>query len=569
MRYLCVHCDHRWEEEGSEPPATAKRPARCPGCMRATGVEAVGGATRAATGKPGRTKHYLLAAAGFVVVALVVLLVAKRTDQAAATGLAPLEPDDLRTALLADKVEPAGLEDLFAVDAAMEAAAEKAAGDADGPVAQADAVHQLVRTRASALAFVPWSLGEPRGTPVMVARDTFSALQKDKGRAQLYPLELAVLQAALLRTLDVPAMVAELVEVPGERAPLDASGYLGYFVVAVYPDEPGQGTPRYYDPYGNRSLPADAKAQVLTDKQVVAGLLAVRALYQMAYQADPRAALETSSQALTLAASLPSVRSARGVILLGNSMIEQGLEELKAARQLRPDAPRLHNLASAMLLTGAVEGAERDLTAALAKAPDFAAAHATLGALQRIKGDADAARAELERAEQLAPDLSLVQWALAEKHLREGDREGALARAERALGSRPSFDAKLRHAVILRQAGKYDEMRKVAHELVAMGPDYRKGELAQLVKSALGPTALDELEGEEAGDEPAAGATAQLPDLNLQLDKPSLLGDPREGAARPGGGQGGAGDPLILLGDPSKLRLRGSGNDDLNLKLDR
>src|SRR5688572_23837803 len=133
MRYLCVHCDHRWEEEGSEPPR------RCPGCMRATGVEPVGGAQKkAAAGKPSRTRHYVLAGLGFVIIALVVLLVAKRTNHAAATGLVPLEPDDLRSALLADKVDAVGLEQLFAADAAMEAQAEKAAGSADGPLAQAD-----------------------------------------------------------------------------------------------------------------------------------------------------------------------------------------------------------------------------------------------------------------------------------------------------------------------------------------------------------------------------------------------------------------------------------------------
>jgi tetratricopeptide (TPR) repeat protein len=562
MRYLCVHCDHRWEEESKEPPR------RCPGCMRATGIEPVGGTAKREAHKPSRTRHYVLAALGFVALALIVLLVVKRTDHASATGLAPLEPDDLRAALLADKVETAGLEQLFATDAAMESQAEKAVGSAEGPLAQADAVQKLLRSRASAQAFLPWSLGEPRGTPVMMAKDTFSAVQKDKARAQLYPLELAVLEASLLRALDVPAMVAELAELPEERAPLDGSGYLGYYVVAVYDGDPGQGTPRFYDPYGGRTLPVAAKAQVLTDKQVVAGLLGIRALHEMAFQADPKAALETSTQALTLGASLPEVRSARGVIVLSNGMVEQGLEELRAARQLRPDAPRMHNLASALLLTGAVDVAERELTAALAKAPDFAAAHATLGALQQVKGDPEAARAELARAEQLAPDLSMVHWAIAEARLREGDREGALEHAERAAGSQPSFDSRLRYAVILREAGKYDEMRKLAHDIVAMSPAYKKAEITELVKRVLGPTALDEVDGE---GEPAAPAerpnVAQLPDLNLELEKPSLLGEAGKGAPQLGQ-KGAEGDPLILLGDPSKLRLRGSGNDDLKLKLE-
>ena len=35
MRYLCVHCDHRFEAEGEEVPK------RCPSCMRAKGIEPV------------------------------------------------------------------------------------------------------------------------------------------------------------------------------------------------------------------------------------------------------------------------------------------------------------------------------------------------------------------------------------------------------------------------------------------------------------------------------------------------------------------------------------------------
>jgi tetratricopeptide (TPR) repeat protein len=561
MRYLCVHCDHRWEDTGSEPPR------RCPGCMRATGVEAVRDAAEKVRGNSGGKSRRLIAAA-----VAVMLLGAgagywftRGSKAHSSSALAPLDPDDLRAALLQDHVDAAGLEQLFVADAGMEALAKKTAGAESGAVARAEAVHRLLRARASALAFVPWSLGEPRGTPVMTARDTFSTVQKDRGRAQLYPLEVAALEAALLRALDVPAMLAELVEVPGERAPLDPAGYLGYFVVAVYDSEPGQGAPHLFDPYAGRPLASDSKVQVLSDTQVVGALLALRAVFEMAYHADPRAALESSSRAIQLAPILPSVRTARGVVVLGANMAEQGLQELTAARDQRPDAPRLHNLASAALMTGDKERAQRELTAALAKAPDFAAAHATLAAFDLLSDDADGARSELAIAERLAPDLSLVQWGMAEQLVRSGEREQGLARAEQAVKERPSFDGKLRFAVILRQAGKYDEMRKQAQELLAMSPSYRRGELRELLTQVLGPTAFDDVEPDpSAADLDDLGSVPPLaggPDLKLQLGQGKLLGEP-------GGEAQGPGDPLILSGDQPKLRLHGSDEPKLKLKLD-
>jgi Flp pilus assembly protein TadD len=379
-------------------------------------------------------------------------------------------------------------------------------------------------------------------------------LHKDGGRAELYPLEVAALAVSALRSLDVPAMVAELTLVPGERAPLEGSGYLGYFVVAV-PGAAG-APPVLFDPYGGRTLGSE-KANVLSDAAVVGAALSLRAIHEMAYLADPRTALGSSSHALKLAASLPSVRTARGVIVLSGKMIEQGLQEFTAASQLRADAPRLHNLASVKLMTGDVAGAESDLTRALDKSPEFASAQSTLGAISLMRGDADAARVAFEKAERLSPDLSLVQWGLAEYALRSGDRATALTKAEQALQRRPSFDAKVRYGVLLRQAGRFEEMRVVAHELVKLAPAYRTDEVRELLISVLGPTALDPVEPDVSADD-----LADLggPSLDLKLGAGSkLLGSP-EPSAEPALADPAAApnDPALMLGDPKKLKLGGS-----------
>ncbi len=568
MRYLCFHCNHRFEVEGSEAPS------RCPNCMRATGVKPLAEQSgQAARRGVSRGTLVLLGSGALAAIAIGGYFLSSQPadPKELMASLQPLDGGDLSRVLASEQVTAGGLEKLLEADDAIESFAEKASGSAKSPHERAKAITAAVRERAQAMAFVPWSLGEPRKTPVMTASETWKQLQKDGGRAELYPLEVAALAVSALRSLDVPAMVAELAQVPGERAPLDGSGYLGYFVVAL-PGAEG-ALPQLFDPYGGRTFDGkeveaggsareQPKATVLSDASALGAALSLRAIHEMAYLGDPRTALGSSSHALKLAASLPSVRTARGVIVLSGKMVEQGLQEFTAASQLRADAPRLHNLASVKLMTGDLAGAENDLTRALEKSPDFASAQSTLGAMSMLRGDVDSAQVAFEKAQQLAPDLSLVQWGLAEYALRSGDRATALAKAEQALERRPSFDAKVRYSVLLRQAGRYEEMRVMAHELVKLAPAYRKDEVRELLTSVLGPTALDPIEPDMAADDLADLGGPAL-DLKLGADS-KLLGAP--GAAPAAASPAGGNEPLLMLGDPKKLKLTG-GSERLKLDL--
>jgi hypothetical protein len=549
MRYLCVHCEHRFEASGEETPR------RCPSCMRANGVQPVREETRATPKK--RSRGAVLGVAALALVAAVggYFVFGKRPSAGEQGSVGPLSPSALHDQLAGAQIDAGELEGLLASDASIEQFARAAIGRASTTYDKAEGVMRALRARASALAFVPWSLGEPRTTVVGTAKHTLETLRRDKARAQLYPLELAALGTAALRAVGVPAMLAELISAEGERAPLDPSGYLGYFVVAVYPAEPGLGTPRLFDVYGGRALAPGAKHAVLSDPAAIGVALSLRALHEVSYLADPKRGLDSSSHAIQLAGKLPSVRTVRGMVVLAGRQIEQGLQEFAAASQLRNDAPRLHNLASAALMTGDVERATKDLQAALERAPDFAAAHATLGSLAMVRGDMDQARAELAQAEQLAPDLSIVQWAQAELQLRGGDRDQGIATAQKAMEARPSFDARLRMGVLLRQAARYDELRSVTAELLKMAPPYRQAEVRELVTEALGPAALDA----DARD-PEAVSAEQAREPRLGVDEPQL--DPS----------------LEPLGAPAlkepgserepKLRLR-EGGDKLQLKLGR
>ena len=198
-------------------------------------------------------------------------------------------------------------------------------------------------------------------------------------------------------------------------------------------------------------------------------------------------------------------------------------------------------------MTGDLDRADKELNAALERAPDFASAHATRGTLALMRRDVETARSELALADKLAPDLSLVQWGRAELALRDGDGQQALVLAERAVSARPSFDARLRMGMLLRQLGKRDALRQAADELLQMVPDDRKAEVRSLLASVLGPAALGDAEPADAGDIPAAaGGPDSGPDGALERgDGPDPVPEPERKGAK------------LRLGDPSqRLQLK-------------
>ncbi|HEY6879543.1 MAG TPA: hypothetical protein VI299_16065 [Polyangiales bacterium] len=489
--------------------------------MRANGVQPVRDEAAAPTPKRARPAALLLVLAAIAAAIAGYFALGKRPDAGDRGTLAPMTSAQLSEALAAAQAQAGELVNFLASDPALRTWAAQSVGAASTPYDKAEGLMRALRARASALAFVPWSLSEPRTTQIADAAHTLTMLQKDRARAELYPLEVAGTMVSALRSLGVPAMVAELISVDGELAPLDPSGYFGYFAVAVYAGEAGLGTPRLYDPYGGRALAGGAKSSVLTDAQVIGAALAIRSLHEASYLGDPRKSLETSSSAIQLAGTLPSVRTARAMAVIAARQIEQGLAELAAAKQLRADAPRLHNICSVELLTGDVEQATKDLSAALEKAPDFAAAHATAGSLALMRGEREQAEAELATAEKLAPDLSMIAWAQAEQLLRTGDRDQALMVARRALTARPSFDAHLRMGVLLREAARFDELRALTADLLKMTPPYRQAEVREIVTQAFGPTALD-ADAKDVDD--VDDDDVPTPDLGAapKLEEPSL-----------------------------------------------
>ena len=560
-KYLCVHCDHRFDHEG-------EKKARCPKCMRVHGLEKISTADKS-SGRP----RWLVPAVVVSVLAAVVAGYAYWSgldDERADDGsLAPLGDSALAARVRKQGASVGDLIGFLRKSDEIEAFAESAAGnaDADDPVAAARAVVRAIRARASKQAFVPWSMGTPRATPLRNASRVVELIAEDGAREKLYPLEVAAFAVSALRSLDVDAMVAEAFAFPGDRSPPEPSGHFGYYVVAVYDGAVGEGEPTLLDPYAGRSnSPAVEDYRVLSDVEVVGAAVNHQAVYQLVQEGDQPKAFELSEAALKLDPHSAAVHTARGAIMLmlleGGG--EEGIAEFESALQIRPDAPRHNNLAAIALMRQDIETAEREVAAALEQYRDFAAGHATLAAIHLARRETTEAERELQTAERLDPDLHNLAMLWANYYLATGDTERAAQRALEAIEARQHDpQARLGAARLLRAAGRYDEMREQARAVMEMTPDNQRDRVRMVIEQLLGPTVFDEPMDE--GDDVTAGSATDSP---FQLDSdstllggsgpggpgaPSLLEEPSllEGGGRPGG-QG----PSLLGDSQSDFQLR-------------
>jgi len=469
--------------------------------------------------------------------------------------LKPISAEDLREdAKVITGQDPGALASLLDADAAIEKFAETAAKGQDGAAAQAKAITAAITQRRDKQAFVLWPRVEAREGAPLTAAETLQAIQKDGERKQLYPLEVSALAVAALRSLGVPALIAEVYRYTGETAPLDPAGRLGYYAVAL--PKQGDAPQQVVDAYGGRSTaPSANDFKVMTDAQALGGALALRAQSQADNAGDLKAGLADSELALKLSPSSASVRSVRAALLMATGGVEAGTRELDAAAQLRRDAPRRNNLATMGLITGNADAAAKEVAAALAEAPDYALGHITLATVHLMRGEQELARAELERAERLEPDLAVLPQIWAQFYASANDIDQALVKAQEAVRRRPKdMQALLVLARVDRAAGRYDDMREQARKILAAAPADQQERLKTLLRGMLGPTVF---EAPSDQDEGPAGSPGPSLSGTPDAKGPRLLDDPA--GSKTGSLQLGTGAPKLQLG---------GGDSQLKLKLD-
>lgn len=572
-QYLCVHCDHTFH------PESEGEPKRCPNCMRKGGLELVRKA------KKGGRPAWIVPAAVVGLIALVGVGYAIWDGQTAdpVEGDAPLRPlstSELLGYLQASSAGRAPAE-IFDGGDAIDALAEEASGD--GPIAKAESLVEHVGNRRAAAAFEPWSFSTPRDTEVRGAERTAARLAEEEA-AHLYPLEVALATTVALREAGVDAMVAEIWSFPDAQAPPDPSGHFGYFGVAVYEGDAGEGDPTVFDPYGGRGeQPGEDDFRVLSDPQVAGAFLSTEALYAHVHEGNLTDAMSTVRKALRLDPRAPYARSVQAAILLASGGIQDGIDELNAAVQIRADPPRRNLLAALFLATGDTDGAQREVSLALEETPEFADAHATLAALHMMDADQDAALLELEAAERFDPGLVNLKMLWAQYYLQTGNPRLAVGNALQAVERRPhDWQERLRAAQVFKAADEWNEMRIQAHAILELAPSGQEEAIRRQVEAVLGETAFEEFDEDLALDPADYEGDEALADAD-DLDDFDDLGDPTDlelgsGSSLLGDGPGDTSGPSLLdeqlggggfqLGTPGGggLQLRPPGQR-LNLQL--
>jgi Tfp pilus assembly protein PilF/DNA-directed RNA polymerase subunit RPC12/RpoP len=523
-KYFCAHCNKEFvpEDAVSKP--------RCPQCMRRGGVELV----KEVAPEGGANRSWLLIVALVIVAAGIGYGVYRATTVSLeeTPPLRPLEARELSAYLERDQILVGAYEPMMVLPNEVEGWPEGAA-------------ELAVRMHGESS---PWSLELPLSRGVLTADQALAMMDAHEERVALYPLELATAMAALLRERGTKAMVAEVWEFEGARAPADPSGMLGYFVTAVYDESASEEPSAYFDPWGGRDEVKVSSVRVLRDTEVLAAALGTDAMRIIARSGDGPKALPMVETALLLDPASPSLRIVNGTVLLESGGVAQAVNEFEAALQLRPDGPRqlklmqLHLAQAGMLeMNGQQAEAEaqfskgsRTVAEVIEKWPRYGRAHLMLATIHLGLDEPERARVELEIAENLNPDAPMLWAVWAQYHLAQSDPIAAAAKMKRAVALDPdNWQLRLQAARIFQGAGDGEAAAENVGAAMQLVPLNKRPEVRQFVERMMGPGAL--------GDAPAP-ATEEGADTELDLP-----------------------DPAMILGDPSNLRLQEPGQ---RLKLD-
>ncbi len=539
-KYFCAHCDKEFipEEAGDKP--------RCPQCMRRGGVEPV----KQAGPKGGARRLGLLVVVLILVAAGIGYGVYRSTTVTLeeTPPLRPLEAHELSAYLERDQIQVGAYAPMMILP-----------GGVDGWPEGAAQIASRMHAESSS-----WSLEHPLPREVLTAEQAFAMVDAREERVKLYPLEAATAMTVLLRERGAKAMVAEVWEFEGARGPSDPSGTLGYFVAAVYDDSGSEEPSAYFDPWGGRGEVEVSSVRVLRDTEVVAAALGTEAARIFGRSGDGTKALPMVEAALLLDPVSPTLRAVNGAVLAESGGLPQALKEFEAALQLRSDGPRQLDMAQLHLAQAGMLEANGQPAAAEAQFsegnriigeviqtwPRYGRAHVILATIHLGLQEPERARVELETAETLSPDAPMLWMVWARYHLAEGDPSSAAAKMKRAVDLYPSsWQLRIQAARVLQDAGDDDAASENVAVALQLVPPDKRTEVRRFVEQTIGPGALSDAATPEREEE--AGRSLVLPDPTV-----AVPAQPRQAPS---------GDPALMLGDPSDVRLR---DPDQTLKLD-
>jgi Tfp pilus assembly protein PilF len=544
--YRCVSCEETFRIKPNKKP-------RCPHCMSIHSVEPV--MDKGAIALPAWSRYLLV---GVVVigaaVAAVYLFLHFRSTPSPMTldpeSLGAVDSQRLERHLEEKGLEPDNVIRPFASSEALDEFADEHEGFG-GAQKRAESLYGALLELKSDGKLDPYIPRQPRKSDVMTAGELYDAVAAGE-EPEAYSLELALMLAAAARSAGAPAVVAEVVDYPGLKAPLDPSGNFGHFGVAVYEDGSYEGSYVLYDLHRGRTLPGDqAQAQPLTDTQVVAHVLGHRAVKQVAVDFDAQSALLSIEDAMLLHPDAVQLHTLRALVYVSSGGIEEGRQELRKAMQLRTDAQRLVKHGALLLADEEEEEAQEQIQKAIDLKPEYALAHASLAMALLADGEVEEARRALDMARELDPEDPLIAVYETNYWMAVQDVDRAMKAAETAW-ERNYHDPQtgLLLAAIYGKAGKEEKMRAVLQEIRKY--EDLPQEIIDLIDSQLGEiTVAVEGEDEDAGDEELDEIDEEIVklleeddeadgDLAPELEKPGIGEKPREGfltgGRRPGVG---------------------------------
>ena len=515
-KYFCPNCNAEFVlQEATEEP-------RCPRCMR-HGLPEPMGDPRAEN----RLRSPWLLLIVLVIVSAGIglgLYLSARTVLEETPPLRPLEPRELSAYLERDQIASGPYESMLLLSGET----------GTWPSAPAEIASAMHAQSAS------WSLERPLTREVLTADQTLALLDAHDEHVPVYPLELATAMTSLLREHGMKAMVAEVWELEGARAPADPSGVLGYFVTAVYDDPDASEPLAYFDPWGGRGEVELSSVRVLRDTEVLAAALGTEAARIFARSGDAPRALAMAEAALLLDPVSPMLRAVNATILADSGGLAEAIKEFEAAAQLRSDGPRQLSLAQLHLAqAGILEmnaepaaaeaqfgEANRIVTDVIERWPRFGRAHVVLATIYLGMDQLERAQVELEAAETLAPDAPILWAVWAQYDFQRDDMIGAAAKIQRAVGLDPeNWQLRLQAGRVLRNAGQDEAAKENLAKAMEMVQPAKRDEVRQFIERMMG-----------AGANPPSAPPQAVPE-----------------------------DPALKLGDPSNLRLR---DPNQSLKLD-